>query len=442
MLMAFKGGFCFEIVFNFHIYPTYPVMERFMIPFVAQESLRPLHRPPWKRSAVELIGRISTRYKHESCQLLLDLYAEVSSFGNIYNTQCDCPTHIARGVSAANQNRPNTFIREGITGLQFDSKVCCISRHHNVVLLYDIGYVSSKPIEVLETRKPRFSQQELHNGLSDVVFASADKSRLLASGLDGAIYIWDRRVSNLPFVSLSSSSQSPINSIQLDVEDRVVFGASKQGIIHAWDLRGGRASFAFQSHNEVHHPLLTSLKVSSLLEKISPLKAQSKILPSEIHSINLDPSCSYQLAFHLDDGWSGVLNLNNLNVTHVHCPPPPWLDGSDEPIPQYLRRPAWLPSCSVYAVGSSSGSGVYLLDFFPDKTSACYVDFSDALQSVTDESKGVQFIQNRYIPVSERVLVCAAHPQNGTIIAGSKRSGLLMISQRNQTNETSRHESS
>ncbi|KAG0469015.1 hypothetical protein HPP92_018343 [Vanilla planifolia] len=311
-------------------------MERFMIPFVAQESLRPLHRPPWKRSAVELIGRISTRYKHESCQMLLDLYAEVSSFGNIYNTQRDCPTHIARGVSAANQNRPNTFIREGITGLQFDSKgiylasvtrsgcltvldfealycstygpysslfedetkhvlhictsqslnavhwnptnqdeVCCISRHHNVVLLYDIGYVSSEPVEVLETRKPRFSQQELHNGLSDVVFASADKSRLLASGLDGAIYIWDRRVSNLPFVSLSSSSQSPINSIQLDVEDRVVFGASKQGIIHAWDLRGGRASFAFQSHNEVHHPLLTSLKVSSLLEKISPLKVRS-----------------------------------------------------------------------------------------------------------------------------------------------------------------------
>jgi hypothetical protein len=30
-----------------------------------------------------------------------------------------------------------------------------------------------------------------------------------------------------------------------------VFGATKNGTIHVWDLRGGRASAAFQSHNEV-----------------------------------------------------------------------------------------------------------------------------------------------------------------------------------------------
>jgi hypothetical protein len=31
-----------------------------------------------------------------------------------------------------------------------------------------------------------------------------------------------------------------------------VFGATRNGTIHAWDTRGGRASAAFQSHNEVH----------------------------------------------------------------------------------------------------------------------------------------------------------------------------------------------
>jgi hypothetical protein len=30
-----------------------------------------------------------------------------------------------------------------------------------------------------------------------------------------------------------------------------VFGATKNGTIHVWDIRGGRASAAFQSHNEV-----------------------------------------------------------------------------------------------------------------------------------------------------------------------------------------------
>lgn len=33
---------------------------------------------------------------------------------------------------------------------------------------------------------------------------------------------------------------------------QTVFGATRNGIIHVWDTRGGRASAAFQSHNEVH----------------------------------------------------------------------------------------------------------------------------------------------------------------------------------------------
>ncbi|KAI0501673.1 hypothetical protein KFK09_016618 [Dendrobium nobile] len=469
-------------------------MQRFTVPIVSRENSRSLCRPVWKRSALELDGRFSSRFRRDSCQLLLDLYAEVRSFGHNCCSRPDCPTHAARVISAANQNRPNPFIREGISGLEFDSKgiyvasvtksgcltvvdfenlycsvygpysslcvdeskcvlhictsksldavrwnpanqdeVCCASRKHSSVLLYDIGYVSSEPIEVFEKGKLNFSVPEAFNGLSDIAFASTDKSRLLASGLDGSIYIWDRRLSNLSCLSLSSSSKSPLNSIELDIEDRIVFGANQQGIIYAWDLRGGRSSFAFQSHNEDCYPLLTSLKVSSMLENISALKEQSNILPKEIHSIKLDPSCSYQLAFHLDDGWSGVLNLNSLNVTHMHCPPPPWLDGINEPVAQCLRRPAWLPANSVYAVGSSSVNGVYLLDFFPGRSSACHVDHSDGANNVSVESKGVG--KNRFIPVSEIVLACAVHPQNGAIIAGSKQSALLMVSRTHQTDD-------
>ena len=32
-------------------------------------------------------------------------------------------------------------------------------------------------------------------------------------------------------------------------------------------------------------------------------QAQTTISPKEIHSINFNPSCPYDLAFHLDDGW-------------------------------------------------------------------------------------------------------------------------------------------
>ncbi|KAH9303558.1 hypothetical protein KI387_044439, partial [Taxus chinensis] len=52
----------------------------------------------------------------------------------------------------------------------------------------------------------------------------------------------------------------------------------------------------------VYHPPLATIMISSLLEKISSLKAQTQIVISGVQSINLDPSCCYQLAFHLNNG--------------------------------------------------------------------------------------------------------------------------------------------
>ncbi|OAY63271.1 hypothetical protein ACMD2_04283 [Ananas comosus] len=297
-------------------------------------------------------------------------------------------------------------------------EIACASRQNDKIVLFDIGYVTSDPVQVLEKGKSKFSRlnSELNNGLSDVVFASDGKSRLFGSGLDGAIYMWDRRQSNIHCLELTTLSQCQLNSIELDLENRVIFGASRHGIIYAWDLRGGRTSFAFQSHNEV--PLLTSLKISSMLEKITSLKVQSNIVSSEIHSLNFDPSCPYQLAFHLDDGWSGVLNINTLTVTHMHCPPPAWLEGVDMSLCPSTRKPSWLPTCSVYAVGSLSGAGIYLLDFRPNTNSACHVDFDEEQESNSRGRRGT--IQNKFVPASQNVVACAAHPLNGTIIAGTK----------------------
>ncbi|XP_010928465.1 uncharacterized protein [Elaeis guineensis] len=468
-------------------------MDKYVVPVPPGENSRPSSRPRWKRSALELDGRISSRHRHEASRLLLDSYAEIRAFDHNYSTRSDsCPTHMARMANAFNQETSISYAREGISGLEFDMKgfylasvtksgcltvhdfetlycttygpasslledevkpllhistylplnavrwnpanqdeVACASRQSDKIMLFDIGYISSEPIEVFEKGKSKSSRHNcaLYNGLSDVAFASSDKSRLLAAGLDGAIYIWDRRQSNLPCLELTSNSQSQINSIVLDLEDRIVFGASKHGTIYAWDLRGGRASFAFQSHNEVYYPLLTSMKLSSLLEKITSLKAQSNITSKEIHSISFNPSCSYQLAFHLDDGWSGVLNIGSLSVTHMHCPPPPWLDGMElSASPSNLRRPSWLPTCSIYAVGSSSGNGIYLLDFYPDTSSACHVDFEEDVHCISEESRGA--VQNKFVPVSQNILACASHPCNSTIIAGTKQSSLLMVSQK------------
>nr|XP_009419175.2 PREDICTED: uncharacterized protein LOC103999222 [Musa acuminata subsp. malaccensis] len=470
-------------------------MEKFVEPVHSpQQNPKPPLRPHWKRMIAELEGRVPFCFRRQASQLLLDSLAEVRIFEHNYRTEPDgCPTHMARMANVANLDMPVSYLRQGTSGLDFDTKgiylasvtktgcltvhdfetlyctiygpksssledetkdllhiytskaldsvrwnptnqdeVACASRQHDKVMLFDIGYISSEPVEVLEKGKSKFSHHtcELYNGLSEIMFASADKSRLLASGLDGAIYIWDKRLSNFPCLELTTNSHSQLNSIALDLEDRVVFGASKQGIIYAWDLRGGRPSYAFQSHNDASCSLLASLKVSSMLERITTLKAQSNIVSREIHSISFDPSCYHQLAFHLDDGWSGVLNVSSFNVTHVHCPPPAWLDGMDISTSSIMRRPSWLPTCSIYAVGSSSGNGLHLLDFYPGTSSACHVDFIEESQNTYKECRGA--VKNQYVPVSQNILVCAVHPLNETIIAGTKESSLLVVSPRLQ----------
>ncbi|KAL5556407.1 hypothetical protein UlMin_038643 [Ulmus minor] len=208
---------------------------------------------------------------------------------------------------------------------------------------------------------------------------------------------------------------------------RIIFGASKKGIVYMWDLRGGKSSTAFQSHKEICQSPLTSFKLASLIEKITPLKEQSDIVAKEIHPIDLNPSCPYQLAFHLHDGWSGVLDLYYFQVTHIHCPPPAWLNEStDSSDPLCLRKPSWLPTDSIYVVGSSYDNGTHLLDFYPDSSSTSHVDFK--LSEENNQNK-----QNIFVPSSEGITACAAHPLNGTIIARTKNSSLLMISQRHQS---------
>ncbi|KAG8060457.1 hypothetical protein GUJ93_ZPchr0002g26062, partial [Zizania palustris] len=307
-------------------------------------------------------------------------------------------------------------------------EIVCTSGENGTVLLFDIGYVSSVPTEVLLKGRSRFPVlSESRKGLTDLAFSSDDKPRLFASGLDGAVYMWDMRLSKTHCLELTGSPESQFSSVNLNIDNRTVFAASKNGTVHAWDLRGGRASAAFQSHNEVQQ--LSSVKLSTLLGKVPLLKEQSNIVSSGIHSIDFNPSCSYQLAFHLDNGWSGVLNVNTLSVSHLHCPPPAWLENMDFMLKELPRKPTWLSTSSIYAVGSSSSSGMYLLDFHPDSNSASHVDYNEEIR-VSEEH---QPAANKFIPLSQRVISCAAHPLCHTILAGTQFSSLLMLSQKHET---------
>ncbi|KAF5770242.1 putative WD40/YVTN repeat-like-containing domain superfamily [Helianthus annuus] len=293
-------------------------MEKYAVPVAPiGENPRPIARSHWKRSLIQLTGKSDRHYLHDVAPRLMQSYSEVA----------------------------------------------CTSLRNNEVLIFDIGYASSEPTEVLRKRSAvSVHGSSVRLGLSDIALSNDDARSC-------------------------------------------VIGASKSGFIYIWDLRGGRSSAAFQSHKE----------------------AQSSILPKEIQSININPSCPYQLGFHLDDGWSGVLDLHNFQVSHIHCPPPTWLDQLNAALFISLsRKPSWLPKHSIYAVGSTSSNGLHLLDFYPHTSSPCHVDYDDSKNpSETFECK-----QNVFVPLSGHVTACAAHPLNGTIVAGTAEASLLMISQK------------
>ncbi|KAJ6714062.1 TRANSDUCIN/WD40 REPEAT-LIKE SUPERFAMILY PROTEIN [Salix viminalis] len=455
-------------------------MEKYLVP--AEENPRkPSRLYQWKRSLIELNGRLESKYRHDLSALLLQSYSQIGAFPHLYHVNgggdaaIPCQTHINSSGMASDSTRQFAINKQGISALEFDNKgvylandsfsyfgederksedvskhvlhnslgrqldavrwnlanqdeVACTSMKTNEVHIFDIGYISSEPVEVLKTRRAvTVHGSDVHKGLTDIAFTS--DSRLIASDTNGGVNVWDRRMSALPCLELTSNSRSTLNSIKLSVENQMVFGAGRHGIVYMWDLRGGRAASAFQFHKQICHPPVTSWKLSSMLERIGSLKAQSDIVSKEVHSIDFDPSCPYQLAFHLDDGWSGILDIYNFQVTHVHCPPPAWLNGSSTDLLS-LRKPSWLATHSIYVVGSSTDNGIHLLDFYPDPSSPCHVDYSPIEDVERPSRMNSRNKQNRFLPLSEGVTACAAHPLNGTIIAGTQLSSLLVVSQR------------
>ncbi|KAI5390590.1 uncharacterized protein LOC127108374 isoform X2 [Lathyrus oleraceus] len=432
-----------------------PCRERIKVPL----------RFRWRKSLVELNGKFEANYRHEMMSLLMRSYSEVGSFPHLYSMDDAtlCCSNINRVLAEASiEGNPLYRRRNGVTSVDFDNKgiylasvtksgcltvhdfealycrtnkltclqedqsklllhlspehrldvvkwnpldqneVLCASMKRNVLLIFDVAYMMSEAIEELRTRNTAtVSGSNIPKGLSDVAFAS-NNSRIFASDTHGTVNVWDRRAKNLPCLELTSASFGTLNSIQLDAE------------------------------NQICHPPVTSVKLATLLEKIGSLKAQAEIVPKEIHSIGLNPSFPNQLAFHIADGWSGILDINNFKVTHIHCPPPAWINDSYASLDQMdLRKPSWLSTCSIYLAGSPFNRGLHMLDFYPSISSPCHVDYKEDIPEVSSSTK--QKNQNRFIPLTEEVLSCAAHPLYNAIVAGTKETSLLVISQKRKS---------
>ncbi|KAF8398446.1 hypothetical protein HHK36_017373 [Tetracentron sinense] len=456
-------------------------MDRYVVPHDSSpDNPKPLQRPRWKRPVTELTGRLSSKYRHKISGLLLTSYSEVVLYDSFFRdgisglefdtkgiylasvTKSGCLTvHefetlycLSKGLSPRLHEDETKHVLHLSTHQQLDvvrwnlanqDEVACTSMQSNEVLLFDIGYISSQPVEVLRKRPTTTVHGcEFHKGLRDIAFTSIDKSRsniilivynilselgkigmyvahggsggatcdmllerepfpsgplevfytspgsgctppaarmreiripngrptqededwdaemsncamwvgrstgnleeeegafrlerllddedglylveralggeddvessleyhsthqemdswLLASDTYGVINVWDRRTSNLPCLELTTNSRSTLNSIQLNVDNQIVFGAGSHGTIYAWDLRGGRTSLAFQSHKEVYNPPLISLKLAAILEKIRPLKCQRTVRFASSNPLEIICPCCFGEFLH------------------------------------------------------------------------------------------------------------------------------------------------
>jgi hypothetical protein len=78
------------------------------------------------------------------------------------------------------------------------------------------------------------------------------KCRLIASDTNGGVNVWDRRMSALPCLELTSNSRSTLNSIKLNVENQV--STYFNCFLGKWYMH------FFPPWNEVLHHCLTYIK--------------------------------------------------------------------------------------------------------------------------------------------------------------------------------------
>lgn len=430
---------------------SYSEMGSFAQSNLSRDFPPPVHAPVWQGSVVdtlssftEIVGMASgnTFFTSRPIVTCVEFDAQGVYVASVSSNGClsihDFETlYCTSGGREAEEVKPTVHVhtRHKLEAMRWNpnnqDEVACVASGSNNVYLYDIASFSQDPRQKLQF-KPK-TQRGQPASLFDLSYSTIDKDRMIACGNDNNVHVWDRRVGKLPTMSLPApTGGGDLNSLQLLRDEHLILAGSEGGHIFLWDLRGGRSSAAFVTSGEVYHPPLRSVKVATLLEDISDLKAQTRIENSSVHSISLNPSYGYHLGFHLNNGWSGVLDLLDFSVSHIHCPPPSWLDHECAPwLNVRRRRPAWLTSYPVYAVGCTMECHINVLDFTPGPKSQCSVNSNCHTDHASVKGKW-----KKQLHTSEPVVAIASHPTNDYLLAGTQAGSLLLIGQKSKTAST------
>ena len=259
-----------------------------------------------------------------------------------------------------------------------------------------------------------------NEGLLDVCFApGAGGVSFAASGRKGRVFLWDARCAAAPRATLhapgasAASSKAAVRCVRFGCDGQTVLAGTGAGEIHVWDLRGGSGSgfsktskgafsnaFSVASRRTTSFPVLFTTRVADALALAPTLSGGHLDAParrlwvdamrSGVDWCEQDPHDPRRVGFHLNSGWSGVLDLASGDkdgggiptATHAHCPAPLYAPGADgaapvlapgisQPALAHRRTAAWLTNgaggskCAALLVGCPGTSGVRALDFSP-----------------------------------------------------------------------------
>ncbi|CAL1409523.1 unnamed protein product [Linum trigynum] len=255
-----------------------------------------------------------------------------------------CRTEIVNAYS--NNLLPIQRLRDATSGLEFDptgeflasvNRVGCLTIQRFQTLRYysddivpktgDIGFSEtlSNKIDVFHVnsahefeairwntvKQNQVLRPNRGTRISDVAFNGSDDSRLYGSGLNGIVNVRDPRTSYLPCLELVTHELVhdilSLKSIQLHLDSQKVFGGDHSGNVFMWDIRNPSIPTGVWNLQDL---LVTLGYVED--DDISPLGCQS---------ILINPNRKRHIAFHLQLGWSGILDFESSKISHLHHHP-------------------------------------------------------------------------------------------------------------------------
>lgn len=139
---------------------------------------------------------------------------------------------------------------------------------------------------------------------------------------DGTVAVCDCRAGTQPVSVLRSLTGGAITCIQTMDHGRLVLGGTDRDVVKIWDLRrvsGNALNFGAVTNK---HPMLYTTHLMQELSMIPGLIDESGYIPMcSPQSLHVDPEMYTRVAVHMSCGWTSVLDVARLGMTHIHAPP-------------------------------------------------------------------------------------------------------------------------